>query len=98
MLLRPCSAALRLSGALLRRAGIGVGLDFAALFLHDAAEFALHGLESVVDHFGEWGVAAVVHSFFVRDELVAVRGGDIDPDPAPTSLFVLGRRSRSSAR
>ena len=65
---------------LLRRAGIGVGLYFVALFLHDPAQLALHGLEGVVDHFGERGVGAVVDAFFVGDQFVARRHGHVDPN------------------
>ena len=56
-------------------------LHFVALFLDDAPQLALHGFEGVMDHFFERGVGAVVHAFFVSDQFVAGRDGDVDPDP-----------------
>ena len=77
------------SQTLLRRSGIGVRFYFAALFLDNAAQLALHGFERVVDHFGKWGVGAVVHPFFIRDQFMTGRDGDIDPDPKRIS-FLMG--------
>lgn len=77
-----------LQDQLLRRAGIGVGFDFVALFLDDPTQFALHGFEGVVDHFAERRMGAVVHSLFVRDDLMPGRNGDIDPDPKRVSFLM----------
>ena len=52
---------------LLRGAGIGVGFDFVALLIDETTEFALHGLERVVNDFLKRRVGAVVHSSFIRD-------------------------------
>ena len=41
-------------------------LTFAPLFFHQLAQLALHRLESVVNHFGQRLVRAVVHSAFRR--------------------------------
>ena len=79
---------LRRAKPLLRRAGISVGFDFVALLLDDATQLALHGFESVVDHFGERRVGAVVHSSFIGDQFVAGRDGDIDPDTVGISLLM----------
>jgi hypothetical protein len=59
-----------------------------ALFLDDAAQLALHGFEGVVDHFGERGVGAVVHSLFLGHDFMSRRDGDVDPDPKRISLLV----------
>ena len=56
---------------LLRRARFGVRFYFVPLFLDDAAQFAFHRFERVVDHFGERIVRAVVRLFLVGDEFVA---------------------------
>lgn len=66
-----------------------MGLYFVALLLHDAAQLALHGFESVVDHLGERRERAVVDTLFVRDELMSRRNGNVDPDPKRIS-FLMG--------
>src|SRR5262249_45446616 len=60
------------------RAGVGVRLYVTSLLVHDAAQFALHGFESVVDHFVKRLVRAVVHLPFISNELVATRNGQIN--------------------
>ena len=44
------------------------------------AQLPLHRFESVVDYFGQSGVRAVIHLLFIRDQFVARRDRDIDPD------------------
>ena len=72
-----------------RRSAFRVRFHFVPLFLDDASQLALHGLERVVDHFGERRVGAVVHSLFVGDQFVPGRNGDVDPDPERIS-FLMG--------
>ena len=50
---------------LFRRTRVGVGFYFAPLLFNNAAQLALHRFESVVDHFVERFVCAVVHLSFV---------------------------------
>ena len=68
---------------------IGVSFDFVPLFFDDPAQLALHGFESVVNHFGERSVGAVIHSLFVGHQFVAGRNGDVDSDPKGIS-FLMG--------
>ena len=63
---------------LFRRTGIGVRLNVAPLFVHDAAQLAFHRFESVVDHFVERLVGAVVRLPFIGYQLVATRHSHID--------------------
>lgn len=58
------------------------------LLVHHAPQLALHRFESVVDHFVERLVRAVVHLPLVSDQLVASRHGHIDPAPAGVSLVM----------
>jgi hypothetical protein len=51
-----------------------------ALFLDERLELALHRLEGVVDYFGQRLVHFVRRRFLIRDQFVAGRDGDIDPD------------------
>ena len=53
------------------------------------AQLTFHRLESVVDHFGQRGVRAVVHLLFVGDEFVTRRHGDIDAHSKLVS-FLMG--------
>jgi len=53
----------------------------ASLLVHDAAQLAFHCFESVVDHFVERLVRAVVHLPFICDQLVAPRDSHIDAAP-----------------
>jgi hypothetical protein len=53
---------------------------FVALFLDQRLELALHCLESVVDHLAQWLMHLVRGRFFIRDQLVAGRDGNIDAD------------------
>jgi hypothetical protein len=85
---RTASLSVPFAQPLLRRAGIGVGFDFVPLLFDYPAQLALHGLEGVVDHFGERLVRTVVHPSFVGDQFVARRHGDIDPDPVRISLLM----------
>ena len=73
---------------LLGRAGIGVGLYFVALFLHDAAQLALHGFESVVDHLVERLMRAVVLLPFIGDQLVAPRHSHINAAPVRIAFLM----------
>ena len=61
---------------------------FTPLLVHDAAQLALHRFESVVDHFVERLVRAVVHLPLVSDQLVPSRHGHIDPAPTRVSLVM----------
>jgi len=62
------------------------------LFLDQRLELALHRLESVVDYLAQRLMHLVRGRFFVRDQLVAGRDGDIDADPkgVPGMLRVIG--------
>lgn len=62
--------------------------NITPLLVHDAAQFALHGFESVMDHFVERLMRAVVHLPFICDQLVASRHGHIDPAPARISFMM----------
>ena len=53
------------------------------------AQLAFHRFESVVDHFGERGVGAIVHLSFVGDEFVMRRHRHIDAHSKLVS-FVMG--------
>ena len=55
---------------LFRRTGIGVCFNVAPLFVHDAAQLAFHRFESVVDHFVDRCVCAVVLLLFIGHEFV----------------------------
>jgi len=50
----------------------------APLLVHDAAQLALHGFESVVDHLVERLMRAVVLLPFIGDQLVAPRHSHIN--------------------
>ena len=52
---------------------------FAALFLDEMAQLALHRFERVVNDFVERFVRAVVHLLLVTDQLVPWRNRNIDP-------------------
>jgi hypothetical protein len=73
---------------LLRRPCVSVGFDVAALFVHDAAQLALHCFERVVDDFFQRFVRAVVHLPFVGDELVPWRHRHIDTAPVWISFLM----------
>ena len=73
---------------LFRRTGIGVCFYVAPLFVHDAAQLALHRFERVVDHFIERLVRAVVRLPFICDQLVAPRHSHIDPASVRISLVM----------
>jgi hypothetical protein len=60
------------------RTRIGVRFNVASLFVYDAAQFALHRFERVVDHLVERLVRAIVHLPFVSDQLVAPRHSHVD--------------------
>ena len=62
------------------------------LLLHEVAQLPLHRLERVVDDFAQRGMGAVVHLFFVGDEFVTRRNGDIDahPELIPFVMRVIG--------
>ena len=64
-------------------------LNVASLFVHDAAQLALHRFERVVNHFVERLVRAVVHLPFICDELVATRHSHIDAAPVRIT-FLMG--------
>lgn len=51
-----------------------------ALFFDERFELALHRFEGVVDHLAQWLVHFVRRRFLIRDQFVAGRNGDIDPD------------------
>ena len=71
----------------------------APLLVHDAAQFALHCFESVVDHFVERLVRDVVHLPLVSHQLVASCYSNIDPAPARISFMmrVIGLLNRHVA-
>jgi hypothetical protein len=73
---------------LFRRTRVGVSFYLAPLFFHDATQLAFHGFESVVDHFVERLMRAVVHLFLVCDQLVTARNGHIDATPVRVSLVM----------
>jgi hypothetical protein len=52
--------------------------SFPTLLLNEMPQLSLHRLESVVDHFGEWFVGAVVSLLFIGDQLMARRHGHIN--------------------
>ena len=62
--------------------------NVASLFVHDAAQLALHGFERVVDHLVERLVRAVVRLPFIGDQLVATRHGNVDATPVRISLVM----------
>jgi hypothetical protein len=66
---------------LLRRARVGVSLYIAALLIHDAAQFAFHRFERVVNHLVERLVRAVVHLPLVGDHFMAPCYSHIDTAP-----------------
>ena len=84
---------------LFRRTRVGVGFYFAPLFFNYPAQLALHRFESVVDHFVERLVRAVVHLPFISDQLVAARDGHIDAAPIGISFVmrVIGLLDRDVA-
>ncbi len=63
--------------------------DVAPLLVYDAAQFALHRFERVVNHFVERLVRAVVHLPFISDELVPRPHGHVDTAPVWIT-FVMG--------
>ena len=65
-----------------------MGFDFVMLLVDQTAQLALHGFKGVVDHFGERRMGAFVQSSFVRDEFVAGRDGNIDPNAKRVSLLM----------
>jgi hypothetical protein len=73
---------------LFRRTRIGVGFYFAPLLFNNAAQLALHRFESVVDHFVEGFVRAVVHLSFIGHQLVAARNGHIDATAVRISFLM----------
>jgi len=74
--------------SLFRRAGIGVGFDVSPLFVHHAAQLALHDFESVVHHFCQRIVRPVIDLFFFGHQLVTGRNGNVDSYPILVSFFV----------
>lgn len=74
--------------ALFRRTRIGVRFNVAPLFVHDAAQFALHRFERVVDHLVERLVRAIVHLPFISNQLVAPRHGHIDAASVRVSFLM----------
>ena len=66
-----------------------MGLHLAVLLIDESPQLALHGLESVMDHFRQRRVGAVVHPLFLRDQLVAGRHRHVDPDPERIA-FLMG--------
>jgi hypothetical protein len=56
-----------------------VRFDVASLLVHNAAQFALHRFERVVDHLVERLVRAIVHLSLISNQFVAARHGHIDP-------------------
>ena len=62
--------------------------DVASLLVHNAAQFALHRFERVVDHLVERLVRAIVHLLFVSNQLVAPRHGHIDPASVRVSFLM----------
>ncbi len=77
-----------LAARLFRRTGIGVRLDVASLFIHDAAQLALHRFERIVDHFVERLMRAVVRLPFISNDLVATRHSHIDAAPVRISFMM----------
>ena len=73
---------------LFRRTRVGVCFDVAPLFVHDAAQLALHRLECVVNNLVERLVRAVVHRPFISDKLMASRHGDINTTPVGIPFLV----------
>ena len=63
-------------------------LNVASLLVHHAAQFAFHRFESVVDHFVQRLVRAVVHLSFISDQLVATRHSYIDAAPVRISFMM----------
>ncbi len=63
--------------------------DVASLLVHDTAQLALHCFESIVNHFVERLVCAIVHLPFIGDELVATRHSHIDTASVRIT-FVMG--------
>ena len=66
-----------------------MGLNFVALLFDDAAKFALHGFERVMDDFLERFVSAVIHLPFIGHKLVPRRHGHVDADAEWVS-FLMG--------
>ena len=73
---------------LFRRTRIGVRLNVTSLFVHHAAQFALHRFESVVDHLVERLVRAIVHLPFISNEFVSPRNGHVDAAPVRISFLM----------
>jgi hypothetical protein len=74
---------------LFRRTRIGVRLYVAALLVHDAAQFALHRFERVVDHFVKRLVRAVVLLSFIGDHFVPSCDSHVDSAPVGIT-FLMG--------
>ena len=62
--------------------------DVASLLVHNAAQFALHRFERVVDHLVERLVRTIVRLSFVSNQLVAPRHGHIDPASVRISFLM----------
>ena len=62
--------------------------NVASLLVHDAAQLALHCFKSVVDHFFQRFVGAVVHLFFIRNELVPRRDRNVDTAPVRITFLM----------
>lgn len=65
-----------------------MGLHFPSLLFHNAAQFAFHRLERVMDDFFERLVCAVVHLLFFGDELVTWRYGHVDSASVRVALVM----------
>jgi hypothetical protein len=72
--------------------GPGYQSLFAALFLDERLELALHCFEGVVDYFAQRLMHAVRGRIFVRDQFVAGRDRNVNSDPewVPRVLGVVG--------
>jgi len=73
---------------LFRRTRVGVCFDVAPLFVHDAAQLALHRFERVVNNLVERLVRAVVRLPFISDKLMASRDSHINTAPVGIPFLV----------
>jgi hypothetical protein len=73
---------------LLGRTHVGVGLDFAPLLFHDAAQFALHRFERVVNYLFQRFMGAVIHLLLIGHQFVPRRHGHVDTAPIRISLLM----------
>ena len=80
---------LALKAGLFRRAHVGVSFDLAPLLFNNATQLALHGLESVMDHFLKRFVSAVIRLPFISYKLVTRRHCHVDSAPVWISFVVV---------